>query len=94
MDRNAGVRVRVIVSGSVQGVFFRATCAARAEQAGVGGFVRNLPDGSVEAAFEGEPSAVRALVAWCGRGPPGARVEHVQSVDEEPRGDRAFRIAR
>jgi acylphosphatase len=94
MDRDAYVRVRVVVSGSVQGVFYRATCAARAEQAGVSGFVRNLPDGRVEAAFEGEPSAVRALVAWCSRGPPGARVDHVESVDEPPRGDRAFRITR
>jgi acylphosphatase len=94
MEDGAIVRVRVLVSGSVQGVFFRSTCAARAERAGLSGYVRNRPDGRVEAAFEGSPWAVRALVAWCSRGPSAARVEAVEVVDEAPSGERGFRIAR
>ncbi len=85
-------RVRVLVSGRVQGVFFRATCAARARELGVAGWVRNLPDGRVEAAFEGEDAAVDAMVAWCREGPPYARVEHVEVTPEEPLGEAGFRI--
>lgn len=85
-------RVRVLVSGRVQGVFFRATCAARARELGVAGWVRNLPDRRVEAAFEGEDAAVDAMVAWCREGPPYARVEHVEVTPEEPLGETGFRI--
>jgi len=85
-------RVRVLVSGRVQGVFYRATCAARARELGVCGWVRNLPDGRVEAAFEGEDAAVDAMVAWCREGPPYARVEHVEVIPEEPLGEAGFRI--
>jgi acylphosphatase len=87
-------RVRIEVSGRVQGVFFRATCASMAQRLGVGGFVRNLPDGRVEAAFEGPPDAVEAMVAWCRRGPSGARVEGVEARDEPPTGDSRFRVTR
>jgi acylphosphatase len=85
-------RVRVLVSGRVQGVFYRATCAARARELGVRGWVRNLPDGRVEAAFEGEDAAVDAMVAWCREGPTYARVEHVEVIPEEPLGEAGFRI--
>jgi len=85
-------RVRVVVSGRVQGVFYRATCAARARELGVRGWVRNLPDGRVEAAFEGEDAAVDAMVAWCREGPPYARVEHLEVTPEEPLGEAGFRI--
>ena len=85
-------RVRLVVSGRVQGVFYRATCARLAREAQVGGFVRNLPDGRVEAAFEGPDGVVDGLVAWCRRGPDLARVDEVEMVAEEPVGDRTFRV--
>jgi acylphosphatase len=86
-------RVRVLVSGRVQGVFYRATCARLARDAGVGGFVRNLPDGRVEAAFEGPGEVVDRLVEWCRAGPDLARVDDVDVVAEDPVGDASFRVA-
>jgi acylphosphatase len=86
------VRKRVVVGGRVQGVGFRASCARRARDAGLRGWVRNLPDGRVEAVFEGEPAAVDALVAWCGHGPAYAHVDQVQVVEEQPAGEPAFRV--
>jgi acylphosphatase len=85
-------RVRVVVSGRVQGVFYRATCASLARQRGLAGFVRNMADGRVEAAFEGSDDDVDAMVAWCGVGPDFARVDGVEVVVEEPRQDRPFRV--
>jgi acylphosphatase len=87
------VRVRVVVSGRVQGVFFRASCADEARRRGLGGWVRNLPDGRVEAAFEGEEPQVAAMVEWCRRGPPGARVDAVETRAEEPNGSTSFGVA-
>jgi acylphosphatase len=87
-------RVHVFVSGMVQGVFFRVEAASRARSLGLGGFVRNTPDGRVEAVFEGEPDKVDRMVAWCRRGPDLARVESVEVGEEPPQGDRDFRIAR
>jgi acylphosphatase len=86
------VRRRVVVHGRVQGVGFRASCIRRALDAGVGGWVRNTGDGSVEAVFEGPPSAVDGLVAWCGRGPPMAEVRAVDVWSEAPVGDDVFSI--
>jgi acylphosphatase len=86
-------RVRVTVSGRVQGVFFRATCARLAREADLGGYVRNLPDGRLEAAFEGEDLAVDAMVDWCGRGPDLALVDSVETVPEHPVGDTTFRVS-
>ncbi|MGQ0670704.1 MAG: acylphosphatase [Actinomycetota bacterium] len=85
-------RVRVIASGSVQGVFYRVTCADRARELGLGGFVRNLPDGRVEAAFEGADAAVDAMVAWCRTGPRWATVEALDVFEEPVSGAREFRI--
>jgi acylphosphatase len=85
-------RVRVLVTGRVQGVFYRATCARLAREAGLGGFVRNRPDGRVEAAFEGRDEAVDRLVAWCRVGPELARVDEVEEIAEPPAGDRSFRV--
>ena len=85
-------RVRVIVSGRVQGVFFRATCAARARQRGLAGFVRNLPDGRVEAAFEGPDGSVDAMVDWCRHGPDLAEIISVEVVPEQPRGGSDFAV--
>ena len=88
----ARIRRRVWVSGRVQGVAFRASTRREAAAAGVEGFVRNLADGRVEAVFEGEPSAVEALLAWCRSGPRGARVDRVEERAEAPEGLSGFRI--
>jgi len=76
-------RVRVIISGRVQGVFFRAYTKEEAERLGIKGWVRNLPDGRVEALFEGEDKAVEEMIRWCHRGSPSAVVTKVE-VHEEP----------
>ena len=86
------VRKRVVVHGRVQGVFFRDTARRMAQSRGVGGWVRNAPDGTVEAVFEGDGEAVEAMVRWCGQGPRGAVVERVEVTDEEPEGLTEFRI--
>jgi acylphosphatase len=84
------IRRRVIVSGRVQGVFFRARCRDAARSAGVAGWVSNEPDGTVHAVFEGEPDAVDALVAWCRHGPADAVVTDVAVIEEEPLGEQGF----
>jgi acylphosphatase len=86
--RRAHVRIR----GRVQGVFFRAEARTRAESLGLAGWVRNCPDGTVEAVFEGEPQRVETIVEWCRRGPSGAYVESVDLAEEEPAGERGFRV--
>lgn len=85
-------RVRVVVSGRVQGVFYRAYCAERARELGLGGFVRNLRDGRVEAAFEGPEEDVDAMLAWCREGTPWSRVDHLEVIEDEPIGEREFRV--
>lgn len=70
-------RVRIVVHGSVQGVSFRYYTCRRALELGVSGWVRNLPDGTVEGVFEGNDSAVQALVEWCRLGPAAARVDRL-----------------
>jgi acylphosphatase len=77
-------RMRVVVHGRVQGVFFRDTMRREAASRGVAGWVRNRPDGAVEAVFEGEPEAVEAMAAFCREGPRGARVDRVDVAEEEP----------
>ena len=79
-------RTRLRITGRVQGVWYRGATAAEARKLGVEGWIRNLPDGSVEALIEGEPAAVRVLVEWCRTGPPGAHVTHVTECPE-PAGD-------
>jgi acylphosphatase len=86
------VRRRVMVTGRVQGVWFRETCARLARAAGVTGWIRNRPDGRVEAVFEGEPEAVDGLVMWCRRGPPRAVVTGVEVGEEPPGGDALFHV--
>jgi len=82
-----GLRAEVVVSGRVQGVWFRGTTCQMARQLGLSGWVRNLPDGRVAAVFEGEAENVRRMVAWCHTGPPLARVESVQVRWSEPVGE-------
>lgn len=79
------IQRRVFVSGRVQGVGFRAsTVREAAHHPGIRGFVRNLPDGRVEAVFLGEASAVLALVSWCEKGPSGAQVATLDVKEEQP----------
>ena len=85
-------RRRVVVQGHVQGVFFRETLRRRAAAAGVSGWVRNRPDGHVEAVFEGERDAVERLVGYAREGPRGARVDWVDISNEEPEGLASFEI--
>jgi len=77
------VRAHVFVSGKVQEVWFRANTRATARALGVTGWVRNLTDGRVEAAFEGEPDQVEQIVAWCRQGPELARVDHLEVREDE-----------
>jgi acylphosphatase len=86
------IRRRVVVSGEVQGVFFRDTCRRQAQAHSVKGWVRNCPDGTVETVFEGEPRAVEAMIEWVRRGPPTAEVSRVEVTEEEPVGERSFRV--
>lgn len=81
------IRVSVIVRGRVQGVAFRQSTVARALDLGVNGWVRNLPDGSVEGLFEGAEPAVTALVEWCRQGPPASRVERLEQRQETYTGE-------
>jgi acylphosphatase len=85
-------RKRAVVSGRVQGVFFRDTARRRAEAAGVTGWVTNTPEGAVEAVFEGEPDAVEEMVEFCRRGPSRAEVASVEVVEEEPEGLSGFEV--
>ncbi len=75
---------RFLVSGRVQGVYFRHSARFEAHRLGLRGFARNLPDGSVEVLARGAPSAIEELKAWLHRGPPQARVERVEEI---PAGD-------
>ena len=86
------IRRRVLVHGRVQGVGFRISVARRAELRRVAGWVRNRPDGAVEAVFEGEPDAVESLVEFCRDGPRGAAVTRAEIADEEPEGLAWFEV--
>lgn len=86
------IRRRVLVSGLVQGVWFRDSCQREARRHGVAGWVRNRRDGRVEAVFEGPPDAVLTLVNWSQHGPPRAQVVNIEVEEEEPRGDHGFSV--
>jgi acylphosphatase len=85
-------RVRILVTGIVQGVAFRHCTMVEAQRLGLDGWVRNLPDGRVEAAAEGPRVRLESLVAWCWRGPPAARVSRVAVEWGEPEGESGFAI--
>lgn len=86
------VRYRVKVSGRVQGVWYRESCRRQAQAVGVSGWVRNSPDGTVEAAVEGEPSSVAQLLAWMRSGPPRAAVTGLETQEEPPKGEPGFMV--
>jgi len=86
------VRVRVTVSGRVQGVWFRESCRREAVAAGVNGWVANRADGTVSAALEGEPAAVDRVLTWMRHGPPRAEVTDVVATDEPPIGEHGFTV--
>jgi acylphosphatase len=86
------VRRRVIVTGRVQGVWFRDSIRALAAQHGVAGWARNRIDSSVEVVLEGPETAVSTLLAFCRKGPPRAEVLTVQEAVEQPEGLRGFKI--
>ena len=83
---------RVVVHGRVQGVFFRDRARREALCRGLSGWVRNRPDGTVQAHFEGEPDAVAAMVRWCREGPRHAEVTDVRASEVEPEGLGGFAI--
>lgn len=85
-------RAHVYVSGKVQGVYYRATTRETAREHGIDGWVRNLPDGRVEAVFEGPPDAVDTMVDWCHDGSPAANVDEVAVEYEQPAGLDAFNV--
>jgi acylphosphatase len=87
-------RVHLFISGRVQGVFFRAFTEAKATSLHLAGWVKNLPDGRVEAVFEGEKSRVDKMVAWCYQGPPASKVEKVEVKEETPQELGEFAISR
>lgn len=80
-------RARVLVSGRVQGVYYRSYAQNRARQLGLKGWVRNNPDGSVEMVCEGEEEAVESMIDWCWKGSPSSRVSGVEVAWEEYRGE-------
>ncbi len=88
----AVIRVRVVVEGRVQGVFYRDSCRREAQRLGVSGWVRNRPDGSVEVVAEGPRERVEDLLTWCRQGPPRASVTKLSVTDEVPAAERSFRV--
>ena len=89
----AGKRLHVLISGRVQGVFFRAATREHANRLSLRGWVRNLPDGRVEALFEGEEEHLAEILGWCHQGPPGSLPEEIESRWEQATGEfRNFRI--
>jgi acylphosphatase len=80
-------RAHLIIEGSVQGVFFRAYTRDIALSLGLRGWVRNLPDGNVEAVFEGDKAKIQELITECYKGPPSSRVSNIDLVWENYRGE-------
>jgi acylphosphatase len=89
---SSAARKHALVHGRVQGVFFRDATRRKAASRGVAGWVRNRPDGAVEAVFEGEPQAVEEMIEFCRQGSRGAEVDRVDVSDEEPEGLTGFEV--
>lgn len=94
MTDNAQSAAHLYISGNVQGVFFRDSTRQQANQLGVAGWVKNLPDGRVEAHLEGPKEKVQQVIEWAHRGPPQARVEDVQVEWTAPEGHQGFEVRR
>lgn len=94
MSTEERVRAHVFVSGTVQGVYYRANTRDAAREKGLDGWVRNLDDGRVEAVFEGDRGTVEEMVEWCHEGSPRARVEDVAADYGEPEGLSGFEVRR
>jgi acylphosphatase len=77
------IRIHILVSGKVQGVFFRSSTKDKADDLGISGWIRNLIDGRVEAVFEGEKEDVDKMVEWCRKGPENARVTGIEVFMKE-----------
>lgn len=88
------IRAHVFIAGQVQGVAYRASTGEVAHRLGLSGWVRNLPDGRVEAVFEGEEPSIQEIIRWCHQGPPSARVEKVLVEYETPKNLADFTILR
>jgi len=86
------LRAHVIISGRVQGVFYRANTRGKAIKIRVNGWVKNLSNGNVEAIFEGEKNKVEEMIEWCKKGPIGARVDDVSVTWKEPKGFKSFEL--
>ncbi len=86
------VRKKAIVSGRVQGVFFRDTCRRIAQREGVVGSAANLPDGTVEILLEGDEAAVERVLEWCRVGTDQSEVQRVDVSEERPTGAQGFQI--
>ncbi|MDQ3661197.1 MAG: acylphosphatase [Actinomycetota bacterium] len=85
------IRRRLLVSGRVQGVFYRDSCRQEAQEKGIAGSARNLPDGRVEIILEGDKDAVERMTEWCRKGSDMARVDSVEVEEQEPQGESGFR---
>ncbi|MEK6976756.1 MAG: acylphosphatase [Candidatus Thermoplasmatota archaeon] len=94
MAQSGMTRMHVLVTGKVQGVWFRESTRQEAERLGLGGWVRNLPDGRVEAIFTGPTAAVEAAIAWCRRGPEAAQVANVLATAQDGPAEPTFRVLR
>jgi acylphosphatase len=93
MSGESAIRVRVFAEGRVQGVNFRYSAYREASRLGVSGWARNLPDGRVEAVYEGHREAVEEMLKWTRRGPQQARITGLTVYDEEPKDERGFGIS-
>ena len=87
-------RVHIVVAGRVQGVFFRASVVREARSVGAKGYVKNLPDGSVEAVVEGDIEAVDHVTEFCRTGPPSARVDRISVTDQDVTGSETDFVVR
>lgn len=85
-------RAHLFIEGRVQGVFYRSFTHEQAGGLGLDGWVRNLHDGRVEAVFEGPKELVEQMIAACQKGPPGARVSHMDISWEPPAGEKGFEV--
>lgn len=84
---NESIQKKLIIVGRVQGVFFRLETQKEARRLGISGYVKNLPDGSVQAVIQGDAQTVGEMIKWCYQGPPASKVDHIDLSDIEPLDD-------